>query len=95
MAMTLTTWRSDGRPIITALGKGGVFVETVTRNQGQGAGYFTYSNLVGHTLRIVQITGGSYTWSTGVDAWGQPYLALNPLPPTVHGSLTRLLVFAQ
>lgn len=95
MGMTLTTWRSDGRPVITALGKGGVFVETIIRTQGEGSTYISYPSLRGRSLRIFEAHAGSFTWNVGVDGNGDPYITIAPAPVSYNGNYTTLLIFAQ
>lgn len=94
MAMTLTTWHADGRKIITAQSKGGVFVETIIRTAGMGSAFITYPNLFGRSLRIFEVHAGSYNWSTSNNN-GVPYLALDAVPSSYYDDYINLLVFAQ
>lgn len=94
MSFGLTTWKADGTPVITPQGAGGVYVETLVREQGAGAITVTYPSLAGMSLRVFQVSAGSYTWSIGIGAGSIPYITLAPLPATFNGGPLYLMVFA-
>ncbi len=92
MTFGLITFKSDGTPILTPDGAGGVYVETVIGTAGVGATR-TYTGLTGMSLRVFQVAAGSHSWATGVDGSGNPTLTLTPIADNPNGG-SVLLVFA-
>lgn len=89
----LWTFKPDGRPVITPTVAGGVFLGMHQQSIGDSL-VKTFLGAVGLSLRVYQIGAGSFTWTTGADAAGNPYLSFSPMPATFNGGPLRLLVFA-
>jgi hypothetical protein len=95
MGIGLITWKADGTPVVTAQGGGGVFVEMLSASPGQGSFTKYYSNAIGMVLRVYQVQAGAFTWSTGVDGWGVPYITLSQLEVKNVSGPATLMVFAE
>jgi len=54
----------------------------------------TFYNAVGLKLLVYQIGAGSFTWTTGQDAAGNPQIYFTALPMTFNSGPALLLVFA-
>jgi hypothetical protein len=94
VSYVLKTRNARGEDVITPFSEGGLFVEVIGRSAGEGALSKTYPSLYGMTLRVIQVSAGPFTWSTGVDGAGNPYINLSPQATTILGGSTTLLVFA-
>lgn len=94
MTFGFRTWRADGTPIITPNDAGGVFADMVVRQPEEGSGSITYTELNGQHLRVFQVYPGAFTWTTGVDAAGNPFIYFTRNTATILDSEIRLLVFA-
>ncbi len=75
MPQGLAIYRADGQAIVDHLSIGGTFVDVVSVNAG-ATQTFTYPEVPGGQLRIIQGRGGSHTWSTGTNGSGQATLTV-------------------
>lgn len=94
MTFGFATWRADGTPIITPADAGGVFLDSIIREPSDGSGTISFPTMNGRTLRVFQVARGCYTWATGVDGAGDPYLTLSRTAVSYNDTRIILLVFA-
>lgn len=90
--MSIWTFR-NGQPIITPAVAGGVFLGIHQQNIGDPA-VKTFAGAIGLSLRVYPVGAGSFTWTAGADAAGNPTITFTALPATFNGGAATLLVFA-
>jgi len=92
MTFGLETW-VNGIPNITPDGAGGVYLETLTQTRSMALTR-TYTGIVGMSLRVFQVGAGGFTWATGVDGSGNPYITFTAIASTYNEQTAILLMFA-